>query len=426
MSFRIGHLNEGNDDKTSLAGKAGEREIDNLRPNHEIGNIGAFLKKAFNRENKKTDGDISYLESSTARSPDHMRDGGDYDNYTKEELEEIWENDPQYVNEKVYRPLPGTSQENIEKQKRDPDEVLDKDSKYLAEGLHTDLINWKPDSVSGTEVDVTVAKGTLFKRYGSEGGYYFADIDTKFEALNLPSDRFKPSYYMVLKPLPAEKSDIADQPFTIRQPDTPIASQYKTEINVAQLVEKGYLKKLKEEDMVKIGHFNEGAEKKDVHEASKEGGEKHLDKKMSLADIIKNGFAKKESGENHDKGEKHEMGLGDKLKALFDKEKTHESGKENEKPEKTEKSAREKFLDDIKVDKNGEYVNKRENKNDNPDNNDQTSESTQDRSRTNEFRESLKVKVDPNAYLNVKDTFKRQPGGRVREPGDRFHEERER
>ena len=45
-----------------------------------------------------------------------MRDGGKYDSYTKEDFEEIWENDPQYVNEKVYRPLPGTSPESIERQ----------------------------------------------------------------------------------------------------------------------------------------------------------------------------------------------------------------------------------------------------------------------------------------------------------------------
>ncbi len=42
------------------------------------------------------------------------------------------------------------------------------------------------------------------------------------------------------------------------------------------------------------------------------------------------------------------MGLGDKLKVLFDKEKTTEVGKESEKPEKGEKSTREKFLESIK------------------------------------------------------------------------------
>ena len=120
------------------------------------------------------------------------------------------------------------------------------------------------------------------------------------------------------------------------------------------------------------------------------------------------------------------MGLGDKLKVLFDKEKTTEVGKESEKPEKGEKSTREKFLESIKTDKNGDYVNKRENKNANSEGDNQANESLHERLKTNEFRESLKVKVDPNAHLNVKDTFKRDPGGFIRGPKTIFHEERER
>lgn len=426
MPPKIGHLNEIDDDHTSLAEKMGSKEIDNLRPNHKTENVGEFIKKVCNGGNKETDGDIGYLESNTAILPNEMRDGGKYDSYTKEDFEEIWENDPQYVNEKVYRPLPGTSPESIERQKHNPEEVLGNDSRYLMEGLHGDLINWKVDSVPGTEVGVKIPEGTLLKRYGSNEGQYFADVDTKFEALNLPSDRFKASNYLVVKPLPAIKSEIADQPFTMRKPGSPRAVQYKTELSVARLVDEGYLKKLEDGDNVKLGHFNEGIEKKDVHETSREGGEKHLDKKTSLADIIKNGFSKKESGENHDKGGEQKMGLGDKLKVLFDKEKTTEVGKESEKPEKGEKSTREKFLESIKIDKNGDYVNKRENKNANSEGDNQANESLHERLKTNEFRESLKVKVDPNAHLNVKDTFKRDPGGFIRGPKTIFHEERER
>ena len=105
MPPKIGHLNEIDDDHTSLAEKMGSKEIDNLRPNHKTENVGEFIKKVCNGGNKETDGDIGYLESNTAILPNEMRDGGKYDSYTKEDFEEIWENDPQYVNEKVCRVL---------------------------------------------------------------------------------------------------------------------------------------------------------------------------------------------------------------------------------------------------------------------------------------------------------------------------------
>ncbi len=50
------------------------------------------------------------------------------------------------------------------------------------EGLHGDLINWKVDSVPGTEVGVKIPEGTLLKRYGSNEGQYFADVDTKIRS----------------------------------------------------------------------------------------------------------------------------------------------------------------------------------------------------------------------------------------------------
>ena len=434
MSIKIGRLHETSNDQPSLAEKMGNREIENLHPNSKTENIDVFLKKIFKGESKEAfetsrSDYLDALEGNTARSQEEMHEAGNYDDYSQEELEEIWENDPQYVNEKVYRPLPGTKPENIEMQKSNPEDVMDTDSLYMTDGLHGDhgkkgLINWKIDSVPGTEVEVEIPPGTLLKRYGLDGGHYLTDIETKFENLNLPSDRFKANNYMVMKPLGAVKSTIADQPFTMRQPGSPKASQYKTEMSVAELVEKGFLKKLQDGDNMKIGHFNEGTEQKrsDVHEDSGERGEKHLDKKPSLSEVIKNSFLKKEGSENHDQdGEHKKIGFSDKLKSLFAKEKLDGREAQNVENEKPEKSDREKFVDSLKVDKKGEYVESRQDKSDNKndandDDNDQMNESRNESSKTNDFRESLKVDVDPRAHLNVKDAPQREPGGRVPGP----------
>lgn len=438
MLLKIGRPHEAGNDQSSLAEKMGNLEIDNLRPHSKTENIDVFLKKISKAEYKESFENfksdyIGDLEKNTANSHDEMREGGNYDDYSQEELKEIWENDPQYVNEKVYRPLPGTSQESIERQKLDPEDVMDKNSLYIKDGLHGDydkkgLINWKHDSIPGTEVDLKIPEGTLLKRYGPDGGHYLTDIDTKFEDLNLPSDRFKVDNYMVIKPLPTVKSTIADQPFTMRYKDSPRASQYKTEMSVAQLVEKGYLKKMDEGASVKIGHFNEGEKQKDVHETSKENGEKHVDKKISIGEAFKNRFQKNE-------GEEQKPGVFDKLKSLFHKEDVaaRKEAEQSQKSENPEKSTREKFLDSIKVNKNGEYVEKKENKTDNnndanPEENNQTNETRNDSDKTNDFRENLKVNVDPRAHLNVKETPQREPGGRVPGPANShyFDDEAER
>ena len=434
MSFKIGRVHETSNDQPSLAEKMGNREIENLRPNSKTEDLNVFLKKIFTTEGKedfessKSDY-INDLEGNTARSQEEMHNAGNYSDYSQEELEEIWENDPQYVNEKVYRPLPGTSSKNIEMQKSKSEDTLETDSLYMTDGLHGDydkkgLINWKLDAVPGTEVDVKIPEGTLLKRYGLDGGHYLTDIGTNFEDLNLPSDRFVASNYMVMKPLGAVKSTIADQPFTMRQSGSPKASQYKTEMSVAELVEKGFLKKLQDGDNMKIGHFNESTEQKrsDVHEDSGERGEKHLDKKPSFSEAIKNSFLKKEGSENHDQdGEYKKLGFSDKVKALFAKENLNDRETKNVENEKPEKSDREKFVDSLKVNEKGEYIESRQdnsdNKNDaNDDDNDQMNESRNESSKTNDFRESLKVVVDPRAHLNVKDAPQREPDGRVPGP----------
>lgn len=233
---------------------------------------------------------------------------------------------------------------------------------------------------------------------------------------------------MVIKPLSAVKSTIEDQPFTLRQKDSPKATQYKTEMNVAELIENGYLKKIDDGDNVKIGHFNEGAETKrnDVKEGCTDRGDKHIDDKPSIIDTLKNKFQKKEAIEGNDQAHEQKIGFGDKLKSLFSKERANDAEEKNVENEKPYKNDREKFMDSFKVDKNGEYVESREKKNDsntdaNPEDNDQMNESRNESSKTNDFRESLKVEVDPYAHLNVKDAPQREPGGRVRGPESNHH-----
>lgn len=166
MTPKIGRSLETGNDQPSLAEKMGNREIENLRPNSKSENIDIFLKNVFKTDNRESfetfkNDYINDLDYNTAHSQKETYESGNYAEYSQEELEEIWDNDPQYVNEKVYRPLPGTSQESIERQNYNPEEIIDNDSLYMTDGLHGDydkkgLINWQADSVEGTEVEIKI------------------------------------------------------------------------------------------------------------------------------------------------------------------------------------------------------------------------------------------------------------------------------
>ena len=98
------------------------------------------------------------------RIPDLKKNPEKISEYQEEELQDIWENDPGYVNEKAYRNLD------------DP-----KVSKYLETGIHSDgLMNYEMDAVENTEKEVLLSKGKIIERWGTEKGSYFTESGTDY------------------------------------------------------------------------------------------------------------------------------------------------------------------------------------------------------------------------------------------------------
>lgn len=155
---------------------------------------------------------------------------------TREELLQMYENDPGYVNEKVL----------------DYGNVLDSErNTYQETGLHAGAVRWG-DYATGEGVEyATLEEGKILSRWGSEEGSFASDADVDYDLLELPVSRDKnsQSLYQVLKPFPVEVSRVARQPWNEDREDGPEEEpvQYRMPIPVGDLVEKGYLRKLEEE-----------------------------------------------------------------------------------------------------------------------------------------------------------------------------------
>ncbi len=155
---------------------------------------------------------------------------------TREELLEMYENDPGYVNGKVL----------------DYENVLEKeDNTYQETGLHTGAVHWGDYATEEGVEYATLEEGKILSRWGSEEGSFTSDMDVDYDLLELPvsKDKNVQSLYQVLKQFPVEISKVAKQPWNEDSEDGTKGEtvQYRTPIPVGDLVEKGYLKKLEEE-----------------------------------------------------------------------------------------------------------------------------------------------------------------------------------
>lgn len=155
---------------------------------------------------------------------------------TREELLEMYENDPGYVNEKVL----------------DYENVLEsEDNTYKETGLHTGAIHWGDYATREGVEYATLEEGKVLSRWGSEEGSFLSDVNVDYDSLELPvsEDKNRQSLYQVLKQFPVEISKVAKQPWNDagesgKEGET---VQYRTPIPIGDLVEKGYLKKLEQQ-----------------------------------------------------------------------------------------------------------------------------------------------------------------------------------
>lgn len=158
------------------------------------------------------------------------------ENITKEEILQLEENDPGYVNGKV---LDYDNEENSEL------------NTYKTTGMHTGAVHWGHYATREGVEYLTLKSGMLLSRWGDENGSFLSNIDTSYNCLELPTiqEKNKQNLYEVLKPFPVEVSKIAKQPWNkqvceVSDTSYESAIQYRTPVPINELLIKGYLKKL--------------------------------------------------------------------------------------------------------------------------------------------------------------------------------------
>lgn len=176
--------------------------------------------------------EINYLDVNTSPNPE-LIPKSEYQNFSKEELQQLEENDPGYVNEKVL----------------DYDNTLEKESNtYQMTGLHTGAIRWG-DYATKEGVDyITLDVGKIVSRWGEETGTFLSDVGVNYDSLELPiiKEKNKQTLYEVLKSFPVEISKIAKQPWNegSNGEEAEPVIQYRTAIPICALLREGYLKQV--------------------------------------------------------------------------------------------------------------------------------------------------------------------------------------
>ncbi|MCD7764121.1 MAG: TNT domain-containing protein [Lachnospiraceae bacterium] len=175
--------------------------------------------------------EIHQLDLNTAPTLSSIRETT-VDDLSAEELAEMYENDPGYVNEHVL----------------DYENTLNREENtYSKTGLHTGAVHWGEYAEKETAGYLMIQPGHILSRWGSEKGSFLSDLNVRYEQLEMPvsSDKKEHGFYEAIKPFPVEVSKIATQPWNLQEKNMPEeeVNQYKTPISVELLIKSGYLKK---------------------------------------------------------------------------------------------------------------------------------------------------------------------------------------
>ena len=184
------------------------------------------------QKSKGFEEDLLYLDENTSVAL-KMDCNEVVEHYTLEDICQIEENDPGYVNGYVL----------------DCDnELACKENTYIETGLHEGAIKWGDYATKESVKYVMLEKGHIVSRWGSEAGCFVSDVDVEYELLQMPVVQEKKvnTLYEVVKPFPVEISEIKVQPWNLNgSVDDKMEEktiQYKTPIEIKELLLRGYLK----------------------------------------------------------------------------------------------------------------------------------------------------------------------------------------
>lgn len=185
--------------------------------------------------------DIEYLDANTDLQPSVISNTEKRD-LSKEEFQQIYENDPGYVNGNVL------DYDN---------ESASESNTYKETGLHSGAIHWGNYAIKDSAEYITLDAGKLLSRWGNEKGTFMSDVGVDYDSLELPivKEKNEQNIYEVLKPFPVEISNVNKQPWNNsdeakKQGEFENTIQYRTPIPVDELVKEGYLIKLDENKKV--------------------------------------------------------------------------------------------------------------------------------------------------------------------------------
>lgn len=275
------HLNEISDETDNFLNESEssiteikEFESENIR--YHIEDIIEFAK-SFAPQNsegkayaeKLVEDYIGDLDENTAANPE-MSISTQESEYTDEELEEIWKNDPGYVNENViytYGKVKETEEGNKVTQPeygelfengKLKEEYHEYSEFYQKTGMHR--VSWNPDAEKDSpSKTVSLESGTVLDRWHmpdlEDKGTYLTQAGADYSDLhlNVSQDKRELTQYEVIKPFKVLESMIGNQPFdTKKSEEYTQTKQFRTNMSIADLVDSGFLrpvdKKNKEEE----------------------------------------------------------------------------------------------------------------------------------------------------------------------------------
>lgn len=191
----------------------------------------------FSKQKEEQDflADVKELDRNTAPEP-VILDSTKNTRLTKEDIQQLDENDPGYVNGMV----------------PDYDNALDTEyNTYQETGLHTGVIRWGDYALKEGKEYVMLEKDTVLSRWGDENGTFMSDVNTGYDSLELPiiKEKNNRNFYIVVRSFPVEISKVAVQPWNKRDEESSDeikepALQYKMPVPVRNLVREGYLRRL--------------------------------------------------------------------------------------------------------------------------------------------------------------------------------------
>lgn len=159
--------------------------------------------------------------------------------YSKEELKQLYDDFAGYVSDKVKYEYDGKNYEDIK-------EASQYGKEYIETGLHK--VSWSKDADDKTRRKITLNPGTVLIQYqhSKSPGKYFADENEKYENLQLydSQDKRKLNRYEVIKDFEVEESIIEKQYFGDETLDKKTI-QYFSDQNANELVKLGILRKIK-------------------------------------------------------------------------------------------------------------------------------------------------------------------------------------